>query len=398
MMGIYSSLEFYAKNSRQCINLVASENILPDEAMQPYKLDLVNRYIFKSEQRLYFPGRDELYRLEISCCNLVAELLNAQYASLKPVSGLNAMTCVLAIFTQPGSIVYSINPKYGGHHVTKFMLESMGRVSRYIPFSEEKQDIDFEAFEREINEFKPSLVYIDIMNILHDVDVARIKSVIGNKRYLVYDASHVMALIMGRHFRNPLKFGADILIGTTHKTIPGPHKAIFATDNPILYRIFNLRNGAFISSQHPADVYALGIVLEGMKSHMQMYAKNIIDNARTLASSLDNFGLPVFHSNKGYTDTHQIWIGATGVDLYPFIDQLMRHRIITNGLEIPYIENYGIRLGVQEVTFCGLKEKEIEELAYCIGQIYAGVDLGLDDRINGLIESMNKFTYFELER
>lgn len=151
-----------------------------------------------------------------------------------------------------------------------------------------------------------------------------------------------MALIMGKCYQNPLECGVDILVGTTHKTIPGPHKAIFATNSSILYKLFEMRNGSFISSQHPADVFALGILLESMKDNMEEYANNIIRNARELAKCLSKYGLPVMNRERGYTDTHQVWIGAKGLDIYPFIDELMKYRIMTNGLEIPYLEDYGI--------------------------------------------------------
>lgn len=394
-MEIYKSIKLYLENTMQCINLVASENILPEAAKLPYHSELLNRYVMKNSKQLYFPGRDDLYKIEQSCCDMVAKLLDAQHVSLKPISGLNAMTCAIAIFTKPGDVVYSINPKHGGHHVTRYMLENMGRISHYIPFNESKREIDLEILKNNIISSKPSLIYIDIMNVLHDIDVTQIKKLIDKKTYLIYDASHVMALIMGKCYRNPLKCGADILLGTTHKTIPGPHKAIFATNNPILYRMFELRNGAFISSQHPADVYALGIVLEGMKNSMQEYAENIIKNARKLAELLDDLKLPVVHTEKGYTDTHQLWIGARNIDVHPFIDKLIKYRIVTNGLEIPYIGNFGIRIGVQEVTFCGFREREIEELADCIGRIYIDTNPKVDSRIDVLINAMNELTYFK---
>lgn len=177
---------------------------------------------------------------------------------------------MIAFFTKPGDIVYSISPQNGGHNVTKHMVQNMGRASRYIPFDEQKMDIDIDALKKEFegNRQNTGMVYIDLMNVLFDIDVARLREVTPPGICLVYDASHIMALIMGKKYKNPLNAGVDVLVGTTHKTLLGPHKAIFATNNKVRYRTFDIRSGAFISSQHPADVYALGIVLEGMKESM----------------------------------------------------------------------------------------------------------------------------------
>jgi len=394
-MKIYEKMKSYMDSSECCINLIASENVLPQIAKIPYTTDIFNRYVFKSEKELYFSGREELYQLELECCNIVGELLSVHYVSLKPISGLNAMACVIALFTKPGDVIYSISPENGGHHVTRYMLQNMGRKSCYLPFNSQTQKVDLDALEQEIKAQEVSMVYIDLMNVLHDVNVSEIKGILSPKTCLIYDASHVMALIMGKCYQNPLKQGADILVGTTHKTLPGPHKAIFATDNPILYRMFELRNGSFISSQHPADVFALGILLESLQANMKMYSKQIIDNARYFAEILSMYGLPVVKLRDTYTDTHQIWIGDNEIDVYPFIDKLMKYKIITNGLKIPYINNYGIRIGIQEVTFCGFKSNDIKKLGECIGNLYNGNDDGIKEIIQNLIEKLDETTYLE---
>lgn len=396
-MEIYDEVADYISRANQNINLIASENVLPEKATLPYSKNMLNRYVFKSERQLYFTGREDLYRLELECCKLVGDFLNSEYVSLKTISGLNAMTCIIALFTKPGDIVYSISPKHGGHNVTKHMVQCMGRISRYIPFDEQNMDIDFAALEEEFaNDTKSiGMVYVDLMNILFNIDVTRLRQITPSRICLVYDASHVMALIMGNRFKNPLDEGVDILVGTTHKTLPGPHKAIFATNNRVLYRNFDIRNGAFISSQHPADVYSLGIVLEGMKSTMEEYASAIVTNAKLLASILKKFNLPVLGSERGYTDTHQLWIGERNTDLYPFIDQLMHHKIMTNGIMIPYIGEYGIRIGVQEVTFCGFQESEIIELGTCIGLIYSQSERNVDRKIRKLIQKKDTSLYYK---
>ena len=42
----------------------------------------------------------------------------------------------------------------------------------------------------------------------------------------MYDAAHVLGLIAGKQFQDPLKEGAEVLMGSTHKTFPGPQGGI----------------------------------------------------------------------------------------------------------------------------------------------------------------------------
>src|SRR5207247_908576 len=46
-----------------------------------------------------------------------------------------------------------------------------------------------------------------------------------------YDGAHVMGLIAGGRFQDPLHEGADVLTGSTHKTLPGPQHGILLSDS-----------------------------------------------------------------------------------------------------------------------------------------------------------------------
>ena len=160
------------------------------------------------------------------------------------------MQCVLGLFLRPGNLLYSLAPQNGGHHVTKPLAERFGLRCAYLPYDEECMDIDFAKLSKQLQQERPDMIYLDLMNVLFPLDIVRLKSLLSKRTRLVFDASHIMALIMGKVYENPLKQGVDILVGSTHKTLPGSHKALFATDNPIINKIFLKTNGVFISSHH----------------------------------------------------------------------------------------------------------------------------------------------------
>ncbi len=54
---------------------------------------------------------------------------------------------------------------------------------------------------------------------------------------LIYDASHILGLIAGKVLRNPLD-NANILIGSTHRSLPGHQGGIILADNEHGY-VFN---------------------------------------------------------------------------------------------------------------------------------------------------------------
>ena len=54
--------------------------------------------------------------------------------------------------------------------------------------------------------------------------------------YVAYDASHVLGLIAGGQFQDPLREGADFITSSTHKTFPGPQGGVIMgnQNNPAL--------------------------------------------------------------------------------------------------------------------------------------------------------------------
>ncbi len=53
---------------------------------------------------------------------------------------------------------------------------------------------------------------------------------IGSK--VMYDGAHVMGLIAGQCFQDPLSEGAHLLTGSTQKTLPGPIGGVLACNDP----------------------------------------------------------------------------------------------------------------------------------------------------------------------
>src|SRR5206468_7737240 len=52
---------------------------------------------------------------------------------------------------------------------------------------------------------------------------------------LAYDGSHVLGLIAGGQFQDPLREGADVLFGSTHKSFFGPQGGLGVTDRDDLF-------------------------------------------------------------------------------------------------------------------------------------------------------------------
>jgi glycine hydroxymethyltransferase len=200
---------------------------------------------------------------------------------------------------------------------------------------------------------------------LFPLDLPGLREVVGPGAVIHYDASHTLGLIAGGAWQNPLAQGADSLGGSTHKTYPGPHKGLLATNDSGIAARLDEHASHFVSHHHPADVLALAVAAAEMDERGPAYAAATVANARRLGTALAERGFTVCGEKNGFTDCHQLWI-----DIAPLMDaeeasrRLFEAGIVVNAIPLPHITaDAGLRLGVQEVSWAGMGAPDIDEVA-----------------------------------
>ncbi|MCK4258882.1 MAG: hypothetical protein KAX49_07880 [Halanaerobiales bacterium] len=367
-------LDYILKNeeiSRRTLRLVASENIPQVEERLPYMLDMFARYSFLDENIPWKYPTFYLKEIELKSQELLKQYLNCKFINLKPISGLNGMLSTIAAFNDIGDTVMSLSPLDGGHAETASIVKKLGYKSKFLPFKKDTWQIDIDALKNSDDLDSINMVYLDICMASFPQPVAQLREVVPKKTLIVYDASHVVGLILGKQFQQPLDEGADILISNTHKTIPGPHKGIFATNKRLLNWQYNQMSGHFISHHHIADVACLGLVLEKGVEFFEKYALTTISNAKYLAEKLYNKGIKVQLQHLGFTQCHQIWIECGDqAEVSRIVDDLNSINIVVNGALIPSLDGgWGIRLGLQEVSNREITQKGLDLLSEIIFQV-----------------------------
>src|SRR2546426_565773 len=122
-----------------------------------------------------------------------------------------------------------------------------------------------------------------------------------------YDGAHVMGLIAGGQFQDPLHEGADVLTGSTHKTLPGPQHGILLSDSEDEKFIKRLQRAVFpgvVSNHHLHAMAALGITLAEFLEFGRDYAAQIVRNAKALAQALHERGIKALAEKHGFTQSH----------------------------------------------------------------------------------------------
>ncbi len=358
----------------ECINLIASENAMSMLAEIAYLTDMMHRYAEGKPKKRYYQGTKFVDDVELIAMKYMSELLNAKYVDLRPISGTIANATVFRVLGNPGDKAV-IPPVQAGAHVshTKFgTLGALGIEQVEMPFDMENMNIDIDKAVKLIEEVKPKFVVLGASLYLfpHPVkEIAQAAHAVNAK--LVYDAAHVLGLIVGKRWRNPLEHGADVLTASTHKTFPGPQGGIIATNDEALYKqISKTVFPCFVSNHHLHRLPATAITALEMKYFGEAYADQIVRNAKKLAEALHEAGFKVLGEHLGFTKSHQVVLNVRdlggGAKCASLLEQA---NIIVNKNLLPYDpptaikDPSGLRLGVQEMTRFGMKEQEMEVIA-----------------------------------
>ncbi|MFX0113467.1 MAG: hypothetical protein ACFFB3_02865, partial [Candidatus Hodarchaeota archaeon] len=195
---------------------------------------------------------------------------------------------------------------------------------------------------------------------------------------VVYDGSHPLGLIAGAQFEDPLRDGADVLLGSTHKSFPGPQGGIILAYDQFseeIERVIGedpLKGIVLVDNVHNGRIAALGVTIEEMLLNGKQYAKQVVKNSHALARGFQKGGLNLLTRLDGRaTDSHQVFLDIQDFEIGARMrDKLARYRIFGDA---------GMRFGTGEVTRKGYTEEDMEEVGRIISKILQEkTDVGLN--------------------
>ncbi|MHB1493195.1 MAG: serine hydroxymethyltransferase [Thermoplasmataceae archaeon] len=362
----------------ESIPLIASENIMSPLAMEMLLTDFGFRYAEGLPHHRYYQGNYYVDIMEEKVTELAKRVFKAPQADPRPVSGTNANQAVTFALLKTGEKIAAPNLSGGGHiSAAKFgTLGFRGLDIHNYPFDENTMSIDVDASIKMLKEEKPKVALVGQSVFLFPAPLKELRDTfqeIGSKVW--YDGAHVLGLIAGGKFQDPLREGADVITGSTHKTLPGPQHGIVIgnTDDDTWKRV---QRGVFpgvLSNHHLNTMAALGITLSETLDYGADYAEKIIQNAKTLAEELHSLGFKVLGEERGFTESHTLVADVRKNGGGKNVAELLEKcHIVLNKNLLPWDDNKksqdpsGIRIGTQEVTRLGFGKSEMKQLAELI--------------------------------
>jgi len=343
---------------KQCLNLIPSENVMSPAVRELLSSELGHRYTARDR---FYMGTRYIDEIEQYGEEIARKVFRAETADLRPLSGHIADLIFLANFTTRGDTLMCISPENGGYPgMWKDALAGLLSLKTApFPFSKDDMNIQVEKAKETIKRVKPKIVIFgaSLITFPHPVkDLANVAR--ENGVCIGFDGSHVLGLIAGGQFQDPLREGAYALFGSTHKSFFGPQGGIILADEEHGEILKEKVYPGFVDNAHWNRIAALTLALAEMEKFGKAYATRVVRNSQTLAKALFDYGFPVICSHLGFTKSHQVIMDYGSYE---------QGRVIAEKLQLAnIITDCVIRIGTCEVTRRGMKEQEMLRIAELI--------------------------------
>jgi|TARA_B100001758_G_C18403810_1_gene610678 glycine hydroxymethyltransferase len=373
---VMQAVSLSGKLYREGLGMIASENIVSPMVQKIVSSDLHGRYAEGLPYKRYYQGCGGFDTIEELGLELAKEVFNAPFANIQSTSGTVSNIAALKALAKPGDQITAVSTADGGH-ISHARMGAVGlrdlNLSTY-PWDEERMEPDIDASADLIRELKPKIALFGQSVFLFPTPLRELADAaheVGST--VMYDGAHVLGLIAGGCFQDPLREGADVMTGSSHKTFPGPQGGFILSsseDEKFQRRLNNAVFPGTCSSYHLHHVAGKVVALAEFKEYGQKLSENTVANAKAFASALAAEGFDVLAESRGYTASHQVLTrhGELDSGAGAKAAQLLEDAgIITNMNMLPgdtkAMTPSGLRLGVQELTRVGMGTSEMEEVA-----------------------------------
>jgi glycine hydroxymethyltransferase len=411
---IYNVLLNETGRQNDKLELIASENFVSDAVIQTLGSTLNNKYAEGYPGKRYYGGCEFVDVAEDLARDRAKELFGAGYVNVQPHSGSQANMAVYFTFLKPGDKVLGMDLSHGGHLTHGSPVNFSGKLFNFAAYgiNPDTGMLDYDLIEQAAVKEKPKMITVGASAHSRNIDYKKFREIADKTgAFLFADIAHPAGLIAKKLLNDPLPY-CHVVTTTTHKTLRGPRGGMILMgkdyENPfgakapksgrvkMMSELLDSMVMPGIQGGPLMHVIAAKAVSfkEALENKFEEYAKQVILNAKTLASKLVSYD---FNIISGGTDNHLMLIdlrnkGLTGKAAEEALDEV---GITCNKNAVPFDDKSplitsGIRLGTPALTTRGMKEKEMEQIADMINKVLS--DIKNDSAKNEVREEINKLS------
>jgi len=384
---VFAAVQGELKRQQTKIELIASENITSKAVLEATGSVFTNKYAEGYPGKRYYGGCEYADVVENLAIERAKQLFGCQFANVQPNSGSQMNQAVFLALLNPGDTFMGLDLNSGGHLTHGSPVNMSGKWFNPVAYGVRPDNhlIDMDEVAKIAREHKPKLIIAGGTAYSRVWDFSRFREIADEVgAWLMVDMSHFSGLVAGGAHPSPFPH-AHVVTTTTHKSLRGPRSGVILTNEEDLAKKFNsavfpgLQGGPLVHVI-AAKAVAFG---EALKPEFKNYARQIVENARALAASIEEHGLSVV---SGGTDNHLMLVDLTAKDVTGKAAEkgLDRAWLTCNKNGVPFDKRSpfvtsGIRLGTPAGTTRGFGTQEFREIGRLIAQVVDGLSRNGDE-------------------
>ncbi len=369
------------------IELIASENLVSRAVLEAQGSILTNKTVEGYIGRRYHGGAYYADVLEKLAIDRARALFDCAYANVQPHSGSQANQVVFLAFLQPGDTILSMALAAGGHLSHGAAPNLSGKWFSVVQYGvrEESGLIDYDAADELARAHRPKLVIAGGSAYPRIIDFARFREIADRVgALLLVDMAHFAGLVAGGVHPSPFPH-ADIVTTTTYKSLRGARGGVILANDQALGKkidsaLFPGLQGSPILHAVAAKAVCLG---EALRPEFRDYARHVVDNARVLASTLQERRYKIV---TGGTDTALMLVdlrpqsltGKTASASLEAAGLTCNKNTIPGDPRSPAVTS-GLRLSTAAGTTRGFGAEEFRQIGQWIAQVLDALKDNADD-------------------
>ncbi len=372
---IAAVLEHELERQQRTLEMIASENFVPQAILECQGSVLTNKYAEGYPGRRYYGGCEHVDVAEQLAIDRAKELFGAEHANVQPHAGAQANAAVYHALAKPGDTVLGLELSHGGHLTHGMKLNFSGRLYDIAAYHIARDTglIDMEEVERLAHERRPKIILAGWSAYPRQLDFAAFRAIadaVG--AYLVVDMAHFAGLVATDLHPSPVPH-ADVVTTTIHKTLGGARGGMILCREEhakaINSAVFPGQQGGPLEHVIAGKAVALKIAQSELFRERQ---ERTVAGARAIADELLGAGAGV-NVLTGGTDVHLVLVDLRESELngQEAEDRLHDINITVNRNSVPFdprppAVSSGLRVGTPALATRGLQPDDFTEVGRII--------------------------------
>src|SRR5437588_2959431 len=367
-------LQNEARRQETTLEMIASENFVPQAVLDCQGSVLTNKYAEGYPGRRYYGGCEYVDVVEQLAIDRAKEVFGAEHVNVQPHAGAQTNAAVYHALLQPGETIMGMKLDQGGHLSHGMKLNVSGRLYNVVAYGvdPETSRVNMEEVARVAEEFRPKIIIAGWSAYPRQLDFAAFREVADSVgALLLVDMAHFAGLVAAGEHPSPIPH-AHVVTTTIHKTIGGARGGMIMCGEEYAKKI---DSAVFPGQQggplmHVIAGKAVALKIAQSEAFRERQHRTRI-GAAALADELLQAGVNVL---SGGTDVHLVLVDLreSELDGKQAEDQLAEINITVNRNAVPFdprppMVSSGLRIGTPALATRGLQLEDFVE----VGQIIA---------------------------